>query len=97
MIDLARQIGTMLLIGALILYLILGVVRPTLKRINQSPAPLLTAQADDGVPIPEVIPAMNQGTPALSQHEQNLALARQLAKDDPKRVANVVKQWVIGE
>lgn len=97
-VDLARQIGKMLLLGGLILYLILGVVRPTLKRINQPPAPLLTAaQADEDVPIPEVIPAERQAPPALSQHEQNLTLARQLAKDDPKRVANVVKQWVVGE
>ena len=27
---------------------------------------------------------------------EKLALARQLARDDPKMVANVVKQWVAG-
>jgi flagellar M-ring protein FliF len=34
--------------------------------------------------------------PQISQHEQNLAVARQLARDDPKLVANVVRQWVAG-
>jgi flagellar M-ring protein FliF len=34
--------------------------------------------------------------PQISKHEQNLAAARQLARDDPKLVANVVRQWVAG-
>ncbi|HET7061696.1 MAG TPA: flagellar basal-body MS-ring/collar protein FliF [Nitrosospira sp.] len=96
MIDLAQQVGKMLLIGGLILYVILGVLRPTLKRINHPPAPVLAAPTNES--HSEVIPAAVMPSPPLiSQHEQNLAMARQLAKDDPKRVANVVKQWVIGE
>ena len=42
MIELAQQIAKTLLIGALILYLVLGVLRPMLKRTNQPPPPLLT-------------------------------------------------------
>lgn len=96
MIDLAQQVGKMLLIGGLILYVILGVLRPTLKRINHPPAPVLAAPTNEA--HSELIPAAAMPSPPLvSQHEQNLAMARQLAKDDPKRVANVVKQWVIGE
>jgi flagellar M-ring protein FliF len=96
MIDLAQQAGKMLLIGGLILYVILGVLRPTLKRINHPPAPVLAAPMEE--PHSEVIQAAAMAIPPLaSQHEQNLAMARQLAKDDPKRVASVVKQWVIGE
>ncbi len=93
MVELAQQIAKTVLIGGLILYLVLGILRPSLKRMNQPPPPLLTEQpADSAVQaIPVAIPV-----PQVSKHEQNLAFARQLAKDDPKLVANVVKQWVAG-
>ena len=39
MIELAKEIGKNVLIGALILYLVLGVLRPMLKRMSQPPAP----------------------------------------------------------
>ena len=94
MVELGQQVGKTLLISALILYLVLGVLRPMLKRINPPPAPPLPVeQLDDSVP--HVIPAPKP-PPQISQHEQTLALARQLARDDPKMVANVVKQWVAG-
>jgi flagellar M-ring protein FliF len=96
MVELGQQIGKTLLISALILYLVLGVLRPMLKRMNPTPpppSPLVTEQPDNSVP--HVIPAP-KAPPQISQHEQTLALARQLARDDPKMVANVVKQWVAG-
>lgn len=94
MVELAQQIGKTLLIGGLILYLVLGVLRPMLKRMNPPPLPPLAAEQPDNN-VPQVIPAPKQ-PPQISQHEQTLALARQLARDDPKMVANVVKQWVAG-
>jgi flagellar M-ring protein FliF len=96
MIDLAQQTGKNLLIGALILYLVLGVLRPMLKRANQPPPPLLTDSTENdedktGQPAPALATM-----PRFSGYEQNLALARQLARDDPKLVAGIVKQWVTG-
>jgi flagellar M-ring protein FliF len=99
MIELAKQIAKTALIGALIAYLVLGVLRPMLKRMNQpagaSPAssPMLTEQKEDQ-PLPST-PVMKQ-VPQLSQPDQNLALARQLARDDPQMVASVVRHWVAG-
>jgi flagellar M-ring protein FliF len=97
-IELAKQIAKTLLIGALILYLVLGVLRPMLKRMNQPPPespPLLSGNSEDQA----LQPISAQQTPQLSQedHEQRLALARQLARDDPKMVASVIKQWVSHE
>jgi flagellar M-ring protein FliF len=96
MIELAQQAGKNLLIGGLILYLVLGVLRPMLKRTSQPPVPLLTEpgeeKEDQSV---QPAPALKQ-VPQFSQYEQNLTFARQLARDDPKVVANVVKQWVTG-
>ena len=93
MIELAQQLGKMLLIGGLVLYLVLGVVRPSLKRMNQPAPPLLAEPTDEQEEPPMVTVKPN---PQISQHEQNLAVARQLARDDPKLVANVVRQWVAG-
>ena len=93
-IELAQQLGKTLLIGGLILYLVLGVLRPSLKRLNPPQSPLLTEpQTDDqdAQPVPALKPA-----PQPSEYEQRLTLARQLAKKEPKLVANVVKQWVAG-
>jgi flagellar M-ring protein FliF len=60
-----------------------------------SPAssPMLTEQKEDQ-PLPST-PVMKQ-VPQLSQPDQNLALARQLARDDPQMVASVVRHWVAG-
>ena len=95
MIELAKQIVKTLLIGALILYLVLGVLRPMLKRMNEppppSPPPLLAENSGDEAL--QSIPAPPQ-VAQLSQHDQRLAVARQLARDDPKMVASVIKQWV---
>lgn len=96
MIELAKEIGKNVLIGALILYLVLGVLRPMLKRMSQPPAPapaLLTGDNEDQEM--QSTPALQQ-TPQLSQYDEKLALARQLARDDPKMVASVVKKWVAG-
>ncbi|PTR09036.1 flagellar M-ring protein FliF [Nitrosospira sp. Nsp5] len=96
MIELAKEIGKNVLIGALILYLVLGVLRPMLKRMNQPPAQapaLLTGNNEDQEM--QSTSALNQA-PQLSQYDEKLALARQLARDDPKMVASVVKKWVAG-
>jgi flagellar M-ring protein FliF len=96
MIELAQQAGKNLLIGGLILYLVLGVLRPMLKRTSQPPVPLLTEPGEEKEDQPvQPAPALKQ-VPQFSQYEQNLAFARQLARDDPKVVANVVKHWVTG-
>jgi flagellar M-ring protein FliF len=92
-IDLAIQGAKLLLIGSLILYLVLGVLRPALRRMNQpavQPVPALAEQKEEE--SSSLADEFRQ--PQLSRNEQNLMLARQLAKDDPKVVASVVKQWV---
>jgi flagellar M-ring protein FliF len=94
-IDLGMQGAKLVLIGSLILYLVLGVLRPTLRRMNQpaaEPAPALAEQKEKEDETISLAEELRQ--PQLSRNEQNLMLARQLAKDDPKVVASVVKQWV---
>jgi len=94
-IDLAMQGGKLLLIGSLILYLVLGVLRPALRRMSQPADQPVPALAEEGDKEDEPISLTDEFRQAqLSRTEQNLMLARQLAKDDPKVVAGVVKQWV---
>jgi flagellar M-ring protein FliF len=61
--------------------------------MNQPPPPELAETSDDEDEPPIVSMKPN---PQISKHEQNLVVARQLAIDDPRLVASVVKQWVAG-
>jgi flagellar M-ring protein FliF len=82
-IALAKEIGRYALFAIVIAYLFFGVVRPMLRqaaeRVAAMPMPALAAP-ETAAPAP--------GGPDPLQR------ARQLARDDPKIVANVVKGWV---
>jgi flagellar M-ring protein FliF len=88
-IALAKEIAKHALIVLLGLYLLFGVLRPLIRNLSKPRPEVLPPLAnDDGGPP-------RGGPPALG-YEQNLQLARQLARDDPKVVASVVKNWVAG-
>lgn len=88
-IGLAKEIGRYVLGAALVLYLIFGILKPMLKRqaAARPPAPMMPPQAAY---------AAAPGGPAHAgdAYEQNLENTRQIAREQPKVVANVVKQWV---
>ena len=94
-LQIGKDVGKYILGGALLLYLFFGVLKPLLKKFNE-PAPnqrrMDEVEEDDS---PLVRPGDPVEIPAHS-YQQNLNLAKQLAKDDPKIVANVVKNWVGG-
>ncbi|MBK8064503.1 MAG: flagellar M-ring protein FliF [Betaproteobacteria bacterium] len=90
-IAMAKDLGKGLLAGALILYLLFGVIRPLVRNLSTPPqletvdAPLALAE---GEPQPESAPM------SAADSANRLLAAKQLAKSDPKVVANVVKSWV---
>jgi flagellar M-ring protein FliF len=88
-IELAKMIGKNLLIAAVMLFVVLRVLRPMLKTLaTPPPAPALvhnTAENDNTPPPPQ-----------LGSYEQSVDQAKQIARGDPKIVANVVKEWVAG-
>lgn len=89
---LAKEIGKHLLIAAAVLYLVLGVLRPLLKNLAEArPAPALPEGAMDGQ---ATVAVRRQG---VAGYEQNLQMAKQLANQEPKIVATVVKDWVSGD
>ncbi len=85
----AKEIGRNLLIAGIALYLVLGVLRPMLRSFAAPPAPpqLITA-VDDDEEKPEK---------ASVTYESNLQTAKQIARQDPKLVANVVRGWVTND
>ena len=85
-IALGKEAGKYLLFAALIAYLYFGVVRPMLRQAAQR----LPAEAPDVA----ALPAPDVPVPALGAPGDPLQRARQMAREDPKVVANVVKGWV---
>ncbi len=89
-LTLAKEIGKQLLAGALVLYVLFGMLRPFFRK--------LAAQAPKRLE-PALTPALEaaaEARPAAVVQIDALETARQLARQDPKLVANVVKSWVGG-
>lgn len=89
---LAKEAGKHLLIAAAALFLVLGVFRPLLKTLAEPRSGSVSPEAaSEG----EAAGAFRQQ--ANASHGQNLEMAKQLARQEPKIVANVVKDWVSGD
>jgi flagellar M-ring protein FliF len=91
-LDYAKMGIQYLLSAVLIAYLFFGVLRPLLKKVGTVP---VLAQAS---PAPANTPqAQAEGaTPAPRGYQENLQTAKQMAAQEPRVVANVVKNWVNG-
>lgn len=101
MIQLAKEIGKYLVAGIVLLYLFFRVLKPMLRKltgpnttINPSGALPAPDADEDPVQIGTAAKMLEQEKHHLSGYEKNLETAKQLAKQDPKIVANVVKSWV---
>lgn len=93
---LAREAGRYLLIAAAIAWLYFRQLRPLLRRLREPPVPaappdtIAAATPSDAI---VATPAREALPPAAS----DLDVVRQIARNDPRRVANVVKHWVGAE
>lgn len=92
----------LLAIGA-VGFLIFGVLRPVLRELASkgasAPAPR-GGQGGEGLPEDQLMLSGGQQVPALpnaSGYDANLTTARTIASQDPKRVAQVVTNWVTTE
>ncbi len=83
----AKEIGRNLLIGGIALYLVLGVLRPMLRSFAEPRTTPGLLSASEAV-------ALDSPEKAAATYEANLQAAKQIARQDPKLVANVVKGWV---
>jgi flagellar M-ring protein FliF len=98
LIDLVRSGATPAALVLVAMMFVFGFVRPALKAALPSPAATaaggqLNVVADDPVAL------SGAGAPMLEapRGDERLATARQVAKDNPVAVANIVRGWVEGE
>ncbi len=84
-VALGKEAGKALLLGMLVLYVLFGLVRPFLRQLAASAAQVARAAAE--------LPAPQSGASAR-QSEHTIDSLRQIARQDPKIVANVVRTWV---
>ncbi|ODP31172.1 flagellar basal-body MS-ring/collar protein FliF [Pandoraea sp. ISTKB] len=104
-IELAKQVGKWVLIGLIGLYLWFGVIRPAIRKHLTPPPPAEPTLAGAGGSGGAAGADGADGESAdgeggkrgeISAYERNLQYARQVARQDPKIVATVVKAWVGG-
>ena len=86
-----KELFKYLAIAGIVAYLILKVIRPLFKTMLEPPAKSHAQTlggnvniSDDGEPVPQT---------AAEALEQKLNEARELAQQDPKVVANIIKDW----
>ncbi len=96
MIALAKEILKYLLIAGGVGFLLFGIIRPAFKNLAAQAA----AQAEAIAAAAAADAARHHGHGAgqyeesKNSYEDNLQLAKDLTKNDPKIVASVVKEWV---
>jgi flagellar M-ring protein FliF len=93
-VALAKDILKYLLIAGGLGFLLFGIIRPSFKNLAAQAAAQAEAAAAAAA---EAARHHSHGTAQFEQknsYEDNLQLAKQLTRDDPKIVASVVKEWV---
>ncbi|MBB5019876.1 flagellar M-ring protein FliF [Chitinivorax tropicus] len=101
-----QQIFKNALIALVVLYLIFGVIRPAIKYMTREPEPEKSEpQYAPGSPeeaaAQEAQALAEQGdveqAERLATYADNLQMAKDLSKNDPRMVASVVRTWVMAE
>ena len=94
MIALATMIAKNLAIAAVVGYLLFGIIRPTMKNIKVQAAELAQAEAAAKAEAEH----QQHHTTSIPMHDegQTVEAARELARQNPQLVANVIKGWVAG-
>lgn len=100
-IALAKELLKNLLIFGLAFYLVFGVLRPLLRDLMKPIEAVTPEGANFGLEGLEGIPGGEGGERGAAAHansyEENLRAAREFAKQNPKVVADVVKEWTVKE
>jgi len=83
--------------GALmVLFLVLGILRPIMRHLASAPRQVVVNEAGEQIPEDQLSLSQEGGgrLPKPSTYEDNLNMAKSLAGQEPKRVAQVVKGWL---
>lgn len=106
-VDLAKDLAKYLLIALVMLIVVFGVIKPALRPLLTPPPKPEEGELDDegraggGIDVTEGDTFEHDSSelpqqPVVQPYEQGLQAARQIAKDDPRIVASVLKDWVNG-
>ncbi len=89
-IELAKELLKYALIAGIMLFVVFRVIKPALDTL------LTPKSATGGFTAAEESEATSEATytPSVPSYEQNLQTARQIAQQEPKIVASVIKEWV---
>ena len=108
-LPLAMEAGKYLLIAAIIAFLYFRILRPLLRPVVRKfdeatavPEEEKKEEEDEGAVVTlgaDGLPLEQEGeeAPRERSYRANLALAKEMARDDPRIVANVIKAWVGSE
>jgi len=96
---LAKEVVKYLVIAGLLMYLVLGVLKPMVSelsaignaRMMRTEGPAMGEPFDAGDEAGDVVTI---GKRKVHSYEEDLQLVKDMAKQEPKIVANVVKDWV---
>ena len=89
-LSMAKEIGKNAAFVLLAAYLLFGVLRPAIRRMT-------TPVVSETTSTTELLATADQpATPSLA-YPEHLQRARQLARDDPKALAGLVRNWVAAE
>lgn len=98
-----RNLGKQILAGVIILVLIFTIVRPSLKNLTEytPPTPVLTGPGEgeegEGETAQGQLGQTEKPLALPGEQNQKLEFAKAMVDQDPKRVANVVKDWIGNE
>ena len=103
-LEMARSLGPWLALPVLALIIILGLVRPAVRAVRLGQPRMLEATVHDAIPLGAPTPALQASAakPALAHSAQAAKLQsrdaqleniRQLARQNPATIANVVRDW----
>lgn len=82
----AKEVGKNLAFTVLAAYLLFGILKPAVRKLTQQlPPPSANAA---------LTPNLASASPQALAYPEHLQRARQLARDDPKAVAGLVRNWV---
>lgn len=100
MVAMGKELAKYLLVAGLAAYIVLGIIKPLIKSL-EPPKP--EDEDKDEAREGEVITRDENGEPLAIEDgprgptfEDKLAAARALAKNEPKLVANLIKDWMNG-
>ena len=99
-LQLAKDIGKWVLGAIVIAYLFFNVLKPMLNKLKASLTVTEAQQTEEAAEEDANVQISEEGERTMAQpqnYQQNLDMAKQVARDNPKIVANVVKGWVSNE